>query len=86
MVTTEYIDKGIDILKGGITTIRTFLLKLLTYLPWDEKTSLYVLFFAISLYLSYLWVKQFTTSPFSAKYIFYMLIEAILIFLIIMYI
>jgi hypothetical protein len=79
------IEKSIGYIRTGIETVRNILMKILSVIPLDEKISLYILFFGVSLYLAYLYVKNFTTSPFSAKNLFYLLILAVLIFMILMY-
>ena len=82
----EYVDKGVNIIREGIGTVRSLLTKLLAFLPWDEALSLYILFFAVSLYIAYLYVSKFTTTPFSPKNLFYLLILAVIIFLLLSYI
>lgn len=79
------IETGVGYIRNGIEIVRSSLMKIVSFIPLDEKVSLYLIFFGISLYLALVYIKQFTTSPFSAKNLLYLFILAVLIFMILMY-
>lgn len=76
----DYLDLGHEYLLKGIDIIRNIFEKLLSYLPWDETFSLVILFLGASFYISYFIISKFTTHPFEASKLIYLIIIAFLIF------
>jgi len=81
----EFIDKGFEYLIKGLDLVRGVLTTIASWLPWSEQLSLMVLFLVLSLWLSYNLIKKFVTNPISSAYILYYLIIVAMMFLLLMY-
>ena len=81
----QYLDTGFEWFSKGLEFIRGIVIKVASWLPWEEQLSLAVLFLALSLFLSYKFICKFTIHPFSTQNIIYLIIQALLLFTIFMY-
>lgn len=81
----EIINTGIGYIQQGLEVVRTFLMKITGYLPWDANLSVMILFLAVSFLAGNFIVKRFVTRPFEFTYLPYTLLIIISIFLNLMY-
>lgn len=85
MSIVEYLDTGYLWFSKGLEFIRGIVIKVSSWLPWDEQLSLVVLFLALSIFLSYKFVCKFTIHPFSTQNIIYLIMLSFMMFTIFMY-
>jgi len=81
----QYINTGHEWLSKGLEVVRNLIIKISSWLPWEEELSLAIIFLALSIFLSYKFVCKFTVHPFSTQNIVYLIIQALLLFTIFMY-
>lgn len=81
----EYLDQGFEWFSKGLEIVRNVIIKIASWLPWESELSLAVLFLALSIFLSYKFICKFTVHPFSTQNIIYLIIQALMLFIILMY-
>ena len=81
----EYLDRGFEWFSKGLEIVRSMVIKISSWLPWEPEFSLAVLFLALSVFLSYKFVSKFTVHPFSTQNIIYLILQALMFFIIFMY-
>jgi len=82
----ELLDTGYEWFSKGLEIVRNIVIKVASWLPWEENLSLAILFLILSVFLSYKFISKFTTHPFSTQNIFYMLLLSFMMFTIFYYI
>ena len=81
----ELINQGVGYARIGLEAVRSFLMKIGGFLPWNEQLTLMVLFLAVSLFAGHFIVHRFVTRPLQLPYVIWMVVIAISIFLNLMF-